>query len=127
MQDGDRHEMHARHEGQYFLRGGHHYVLYEEKVDGSREIIKNRLKFSDRFIEVTKKGSFASEMYFEMGKSHQTQYQTPFGQIALGMRTKEYYLKSEGADTVVVGLSYDMIADHAHLASCQMQITVNAM
>lgn len=127
MQDGQRDEMKLEFDGKYFQKGSHHYVIYEEKVPDSSEMIKNRLKFADGFMKVTKKGSFSSEMYFEPGGTHQTEYCTPFGKIPLSMRTNEFYVKKEEKDGFALGVNYVMIAGHSHLVDCQMQIGIRIL
>ncbi|MBO6015498.1 MAG: DUF1934 domain-containing protein [Lachnospiraceae bacterium] len=124
-QSGEKHEMHALHKGQYFFRGGYHYVLYEENEEGTSNVIRNRLKFSKQMLEVSKKGTYASQMRFESGKSHQTLYHTPFGKIPLGMTTRDYSLSEDQSDVLCVNLCYDMSADQGHLASCRMEIRID--
>ena len=43
-------------EGNYYLKNGKHYVLYEERVEDSEDVIKNRVKFCDGYFEMVKNG-----------------------------------------------------------------------
>lgn len=125
IQDGQSNEMKFKEQGQYFLKGDHHYVLYEEKVEGSAEAIHNRIKFSEKFMQVTKKGALSSDMYFEMNKNYSTEYKTPFGKMDMEIHTHDYYMKSTGEGGITIGVNYDLNAQYGLLANCQMQIIIN--
>lgn len=66
--------------GDYYLKNGKHYVIYDELTDDS-QVVKNRLKISPKVVEVTKKGASSSHMVFERGKENLTYYDTPFGSL----------------------------------------------
>ena len=48
--------------GQYFVRGEFTYLIYEEKVDESDEIIKSMIKLHDDCAVVTKRGAVDSSI-----------------------------------------------------------------
>lgn len=48
--------------GDYYLKNGKHYVIYDELTDDS-QVVKNRLKISPKIVEVTKKGASSSIWY----------------------------------------------------------------
>lgn len=121
-QEKDTHEMKFSYEGMYFQKGNHYYVMYEEPVEGSREVIKNRLKFSDDFVEVVKKGALSSTMYFEKGKNYPAEYHTPFGIIHLQMETYHYQMEWFGEDKVRLAIHYKMSNEQGQIADCKMEI-----
>lgn len=122
--DGQKNEIKLTQEGQYFKKGEHHYVLYDEAVEDSSEIIKNRMKFSDNFMEVTKKGALSSEMHFETGQNYPAEYRTPFGTMQLAMSTSNYYLNCTDEHHITIGVNYDLEADGSLIANCRMQIQI---
>lgn len=126
IQDGEAHNMKFEQDGQYFAKGEHHYILYEEPVENSKEVIKNRIKFAENFMEVCKKGPLTSTMYFETGKNYPAEYQTPFGKMMLAMHTHDYYVKTIEEKTITIGVRYDLSVDGGHLADCQMQIRIDS-
>lgn len=124
IQDGEAHNMKFEQEGQYFEKGGHYYILYEESVENSKEVIKNRIKFAEHFMEVCKKGPLTSTMYFETGKNYPAEYHTPFGKMMLAMHTHDYYVQKK-EKKITISVRYDLSVDDGHPAECQMQIRID--
>ena len=125
-QDGDSHKMEFSYEGMYYQKGNHYYVMYDEPVEGSKEVIKNRIKFSEQFVEVIKKGPLSSTMFFEKGKSHLAEYDTPFGKMLLEMET--YYLQIEWKteNNMQLEMHYRMSNEQGLIADCKMDICVES-
>ena len=51
--------------GSYYRKKDHHYVLYDEVVEGSDEITKNTVKFDGDMLTISKRGFTNVEMIFE--------------------------------------------------------------
>ena len=52
--------------------------------------IKNKLKITeDQVVEIMKSGVSNAHMIFEKNKKNQTYYSTPYGQMLVGVNTKE--------------------------------------
>lgn len=124
MQEGETHELKFSHDGTYFQKGEHHYVLYEEPVENSVDVIKNRLKFSKQFLEVVKKGALNSTMYFEQGKNYLTQYHTPFGNISLQVDTHQYVMEWLDENEICLRIHYELSNEQGQIAGCKMEIRV---
>ena len=62
---------------EYFKKNETHYLLYEEKEEGFQQTSKNRMKFRDNMLELTRQGLLNTHMVFEENKTHMTPYQTP--------------------------------------------------
>lgn len=122
--DGHPQTMRFEHSGQYYLKNGQHYVFYEEKVEGSNEKIKNRITFSERCMQVSKKGALTSEMYFEAKKGCEVQYQTPFGDMQMQIQTHAYALEIRKEDGILLTVNYDLGADSGQIAECHMKIQI---
>lgn len=125
-QDNDSHEMKFSYAGMYYQKGTHFYVVYDEPVEGSKEVIKNRIKFSEHFVEVVKKGALSSTMYFENGKKHMAEYCTPFGKMLLEMET--YYLQMEWKqeNKIELEMHYKMSNEQGQIADCKMDICIES-
>ena len=53
----------------YYLKNGKHYIVYEEVVEGTSGVIKNRIKINgDECVEIVKSGLSNSHMIFEKNK-----------------------------------------------------------
>ena len=73
---------------EYYLRNDHHYIVYDEVMEGFEEATKNIFKFDGSCLEVTKRGAVNVHMLFEEQKKNMTTYHTPFGDILIGIDTE---------------------------------------
>ena len=95
--------------GTYSVVNGKEYIRYEEVYDDS--------------VEVTKKGVVSTKMRFTMGSKNMTYYQTPYGNMSLGIITKSLEIERT-EDTISIYLVYGMEVNCEHLSDCDMQITI---
>ena len=51
--------------GDYFWKNGKHYVLYEEVMEESGEVVKNTVKITPDSMDILKKGSINTHMVFQ--------------------------------------------------------------
>jgi len=110
-------------EGEYFKRNGTHYLLYEEKEEGFSKTSKNRIKFRNNILELTRQGLLNTHMIFEEGKKHMTAYQTPYGQMLLGIETKKVSIE-EQEKVIRVEAEYMLEADGAYLSDSNIVISI---
>lgn len=74
--------------GTYSVVNGKEYIRYEEVYDDSQERSSSIIKIDGDSVEVTKKGVVSTKMRFTMGSKNMTYYQTPYGNMSLGIITK---------------------------------------
>lgn len=110
--------------GDYYLKNGKHYILYDELTDDS-QIVKNRLKISPKVVEVTKKGAGSSHMVFERGKENLTYYDTPFGSLLLGINTSKIDLK-EKEDSMDLHIDYGLSINSDHISDCSIDVSISS-
>ena len=108
--------------GDYYLKNGKHYVIYDELTDDS-QVVKNRLKISPKVVEVTKKGASSSHMVFERGKENLTYYDTPFGSLLLGINTSKIDLE-EKEDSMALHIDYGLSINSAHVSDCSIDVSI---
>lgn len=108
--------------GDYYLKNGKHYVIYDELTDDS-QVVKNRLKISPKVVEVTKKGASSSHMVFERGKENLTYYDTPFGSLLLGINTSKIDLE-EKEDSMVLHIDYGLSINSDHVSDCSIDVSI---
>lgn len=111
--------------GEYYLRNGAHYFIYHEMIEGYEEPIKNMLKWKDKEVIVTKKGPFQVQMVFEEGKKTLTEYNTPFGQILIGLDTSKITVE-ESEERICIMIKYALEANYQFVADCDITILVEA-
>lgn len=74
----------------YYYKNGKHYILYDEVVEGLPGSIKNKVRISETgVLEIMKSGLSNLHMIFEKDKINMTQYDTPYGEILVGVYTKD--------------------------------------
>lgn len=123
--DSDDQRIETLNRGIYAFRNGHDYISYEECYDADISV-KNLIKFSDDFVEVTKKGPFGVHMLFEEGQKNYTNYKTPYGDIVIGIETdKIKIVRTEDEITVIV--SYDMEMNYQFLAKSEIEIHISSI
>ena len=54
--------------GEYYYKNGHHYIFYNETIEGFTEQNRNSIKISENSVEVKKKGLTNMQMIFEEQK-----------------------------------------------------------
>ena len=106
----------------YFQKNGKHYILYDEVAEGMPGVTKNKIEISgDNTIEIMKKGLTNTHMVFEKGKKHMTGYGTPFGQLVMGIHTKDLQiLETEEMATIL----YHLEVNEEAVAECRIKISI---
>lgn len=82
-------------DGEYYFRGGSHYILYQERSPETGEITRNTLKLKGNMLEHKRQGAVSSLLVFEPLKEHLTQYRTPAGMLTLGVLTRSLETRLE--------------------------------
>ena len=73
----------------YYYRNGKHYIIYDEIVEGVSDTIKNKIKISGTdSLEIMKSGLSNTHMIFEKNKKNLTYYKTLYGQMLVGLNTR---------------------------------------
>ena len=108
----------------YYWRGGSHYVIYEEMMEGFTESTRNMIKFSDTCLEVFKKWLINVHMVFEENKKNITSYVTPYGNIMIGLDT-ESILVEEKENQIKVQVAYTLEANYQYLADCKIEMELH--
>ena len=111
--------------GYYFKKNDRHYVVYEEVTEGFEQPTKNRLKFSDHMVELTRNGLVNVHMVFQENKKNMSNYNTPFGQILVGIDTKRINIE-EKENNIVVDVDYALDINYEFLSDCHIKIDIRS-
>ena len=109
----------------YYFRNDTHYLLYEEPVEGSSQSVKTTLKIRKKCVEILKKGPVQVHMAFEQGKTNTTHYDTPYGNIPVGISTDEIHMTADEHD-IHVELSYSLDLGGDFLADSKVTLHVKS-
>ena len=108
----------------YYCRGGKHYILYDEVMEGMPGTIKNRIKITGTdSVEIVKSGLSSSHMIFEKNRKNLTYYRTPYGQMLVGVNTRNMEVSVED-DRINVQVDYELDVNHEPLADCTIRLDI---
>lgn len=108
----------------YFFKNGKHYILYEEVQEGVPGVAKNKIKITgNEKIEIMKSGSLNTHMTFQEHQKNVTFYQTPFGEMQVGMTTRRILLE-EREDRIAMELDYELEINDESYAECNLKMSI---
>ena len=110
--------------GSYYCRNGKHYVIYDEVMEGMPGTIKNKIKITGTdSLEIMKTGISNAHMIFEKNKKNLTYYQTPYGQMLIGVNTKNMEVNVTD-ENIGVSVDYELDVNHEPLADCRIKMEI---
>lgn len=112
--------------GEYYFRNGKHFLIYEEVSEIDNTISRCVMKLSEKGAELTKKGSNNVHMVFEEDETNITYYNTPFGEIILGITTHGIHLKSN-QNELSLKLNYSLDMNYQHVSECELKVEVQSL
>ena len=111
----------------YYNKNGKHYVLYEEPVEGMSGTVKNTIKITgDHMFEIIKSGLANAHMVFEKDKINMTQYETPYGELLIGIQTKRIDV-NEQEDNISIEVSYALDINDEKVVDCNIDMNIKAL
>ena len=124
MEGNDDEPIEVLSAGSYYFKNGKNYVLFEESVEGMQGVIKTQIKWKGtEVLEVTKKGLSNVHMIFEKNKNNRCYYDTPFGQLNMGIYTTDIYV-DEKEDNINIRAEYALDVDYEPIADCVIRINI---
>ncbi|MGN1378036.1 MAG: DUF1934 domain-containing protein [Dorea sp.] len=111
----------------YYLKNGKHYVLYDEVVEGIPGVIKNKVRITgEEKLEIIKSGLTNTHMIFEKDKIHMTEYETPYGELMMGVHTKEMRVDVQES-LIEVRVNYALDINSEPVADCNISLNIKAL
>lgn len=105
----------------YYRKNGSHYIVYDEMTEGFTDSTRNIIRFKDDYLEVFKRGLVNVRMVFEENRKNITSYQTPFGNILIGVDTESVQI-NEKENQINVQVDYTLEANYQYLADCRIEM-----
>ena len=110
----------------YYFRNQKHYIVYDEAVEGITEVIKNRIKITGTdCVEIMKSGLSNSHMVFERNKKNETFYRTPYGQMLVGVNTKNMEI-NVSENNIDILIDYQLDVNHEPMADCKIKMNITS-
>lgn len=121
--DNDMEDVEMLTTGDYFLKNGKHYIIYEEVGDGGVEVIKNTIRIMPDSMDIIKKGSTSTHMVFEKNKKNLSCYLTPFGELMVGISTNDIRVEEE-ENLLKVDVEYSLDINYERVSDCNITVSV---
>lgn len=110
--------------GNYFFKNGKHYLLFEEVSEGISGVTKTQIKINGQeSLEVLKRGGSNTHMIFDTKRKHRSYYETPYGQLNLGIFTRKIEV-DEKEENINIKVEYALDVNYEPLAECTIRINV---
>lgn len=109
--------------GKYACRAGHHYVQYEEELPDGEGSARSLVKFTDKYLCVTRKGDYASRMEFREGRRQRTEYRTPAGNLEFDLEA-EHIEYEEDAHHLEIRVTYAMHSGKDKIQDSRVTVSV---
>lgn len=109
--------------GDYFLKNGKHYILYDEVIEGFDGVVKNTIKITPEAMDIKKNGVSSIHMTFEPDKKSLTSYVTPMGELIVGISTSRISIREE-EDSLNVNVDYQLDINYEHVSDCKIKLDV---
>ncbi len=122
---GDEEAIEVITPGEYYLRNGKHYVLYDEFAPGTKETIHSKIKLSPDKIEIIKGGLYNTRIVFERDRMNMSQYNTPYGDLMIGTMTKQLSLQVE-EERIDAKVLYSLEINDEWAADCHVKIEIKS-
>lgn len=112
----------------YFCKDGVHYIFYEEMQEGSAGLVtQNKIIYREnKSLEVIKKGATNSRMLFSLSEYYEAEYETPYGEMLLGITTYELVAHKEESK-IRLEAKYELAINHNPYACCEIIIKISDM
>lgn len=111
--------------GEYYKRNGSHYIFYDELLEGEQEPVKNIIKLKGQEMELTRRGSVNVHMVFAEGRKNMSNYETPFGNILVGIDTKRVQIQEQDQE-ITVEVDYALEMNYEFVSDCSITMQIRS-
>lgn len=109
--------------GDYYMKNGKHYILYDEIPEGENEVIRNTIKICPDTMDIIKKGMSNVHMRFKKNEKNTTCYATAMGDLMIGINTNQVTIE-ESEDLLRVAVEYSLDINYEHVSECNIMLSV---
>ena len=109
--------------GKYYEKDGKRYLFYDEIGDDTNLIVKNSIQITEEHVSVSKKGLINAQMNFEKENKLVSVYETPYGQMEMGVNTTGLCL-DERDDFLELKLEYLLEINNQHVSDSEILLQI---
>lgn len=110
-------------QGTYRYEDGNHRIQYEEVDEEEQKVTKVTVVANESHVEIVKRGLSNVEMVFHENERTLCCYQTPYGDLELGIDTSGICV-TEYEDRMEIVLAYGLHMNNSHVADCSMKMKI---
>lgn len=125
LESAEEEEIEVFSVGKYYFRNGKHYILYDELVEDTKEVVKNRITLKDGVMEVQKRGPVNAKLVFERDHKSTSWYDTPFGNLLAGTTVTAMQV-TEQEELLEISVDYQLEVNYERIADCRIRIRAMA-
>ena len=108
----------------YYWKNGKHYILYDEVMEGIPGVVKNKIKITgEDSMEIMKSGITNAHMVFEKNQMNATYYDTPYGQLHVGIHTRKLDVNVDD-ERIDIAVEYGLDVNHEATADCRIAMSI---
>lgn len=123
--------IYRRLDGVHILKYMESAVKKEEKFDNTEnesidtdEDCVNTIKIADGVVEMIKTGENSTHMVFDISRSTQSIYDTPYGSLYFQIRTTRIDIE-EKSNELILNMEYTLSHEDSHISDNLIHLTVN--
>ena len=109
--------------GDYYKKNNKHYVIYDEVTEGFDGTTKNIIKLQEDCVDITKRGITNVHMVFEKNQMNVTYYDTPYGQLHVGIHTRKLDVNVDD-ERIDIAVEYGLDVNHEATADCRIAMSI---
>lgn len=111
--------------GNYYVKNGTRYLLYDESMEGLDQPVKNVVKLKEDSLEIIKRGGINVHMTFRRGMTVMASYATPFGEMMVGITTERIHVEEEN-DRLYLRVEYLLDINGQQVSRCHITLDVRS-
>lgn len=109
--------------GTYRFEDGNHVIQYEEVDEEEQKITNVSVVANESHVQIVKQGLNNVEMIFHENQKTISCYQTPYGELAIGIDTAGIRV-TEFGDSMEIALEYGLDMNNSHVADCSIEMKI---
>lgn len=109
--------------GQYFLKSGKHYVVYDEVIEGLEGTVKSTIKFTETTVELMRNGAASTRMVFEQDKEYKVLYQMPMGPLDISLYTENMDVNLQ-EEKIELKINYSLKAEEQVITESSVHMEI---
>lgn len=111
--------------GEYYFKDDLHNIIYDEISEDLTDVVNCTIKFDQNKVEIIKKGTTNVHMIFEEKKKNVTYYNTPYGDLLVGLSATKIKIDDQ-EDSIEVKIGYSLEINNQHISNCEISMCIKS-